>query len=109
MTGIMEAFVFSGLTEGLAGTGGSADGPILRPTREPERLGPAADAREEMVLRVSDEIGRVNLFDPAFVNVARWDELVLNEHPEPRRFFGVIVIVVVHAATPALGFFSSRS
>jgi hypothetical protein len=49
---ILEPFAFAGVGEGLAGEGGSPNRSACWPTGEPEGGVPAADAGEEVCLRV---------------------------------------------------------
>lgn len=60
--------------ERLAGTARCPDGTGVGPSGEAEGLGPAADAGEEVVLRISSEIVGSDIADVPLVDVPRDDE-----------------------------------
>lgn len=94
MTGIVEAFAFSGSAEWLAGAGSRPKRLIVSDACETQREGPATDAGEEMALGVSGEVAWLNVLDVSFVNEAWRDESSADEFSEPSGSEAVVLVVV---------------
>ena len=92
---VFRAEPFAGATERLARTGARPDRDIFRPAGEAEGERPAADAREEVALHESGEVGGLHVGNAAGVNVAVGDEPAAHEFAEPGRGLGIELVVVV--------------
>jgi hypothetical protein len=58
VTLVFKALALARCGERLAGAGAGPDGAVVRPSGEPEGVGPDADPREEVALRVTLEVAR---------------------------------------------------
>jgi hypothetical protein len=78
----------------LTGTGAGPHGSVVGPICEPEGVGPACNAGEEMALDVAAQIVGSDIDDGTLVNVAWRDESCSDEVAEPLRGEGVNLVVV---------------
>lgn len=91
------------ITEGLAGAAPGPDRTVIRPSGEAERVGPPADAGEEMGLVVPLQILGLDVHDAALVNIAISDVSGVNEVAKPGGGVGVKFIVVrPHASNSSM-------
>lgn len=79
---------------GLAGDAAGPRRALVRPSGDPERSGPSADAGEEMALPVSSEVVGVNKSNVPFIDIARRYVPRRDEIAEPLRGVGVDFVVV---------------
>jgi hypothetical protein len=93
MTGILEATLFPGCAEGLAGARARPNRSVGGPSCELKCIRPSPDPSEEVALLVSGEVGRLDELDVPLVNVSRWDGAVCDELAEPGG--GEVVMLVV--------------
>ncbi len=66
----------------------------IGPANEAQRAGPTAKSGKEMALDVAGKVGRPNISDRSFVNVAGRDVAGFDEVAEPLGGIGVNLVVI---------------
>jgi hypothetical protein len=94
MTRIGEAGASSGSRKTLAGTRSCPCRALVRPARQPEREGPAADSGEEMALGKSGKIICFDIGNAPLVNLARRQMPRRNQIAQPLRWIGIAFVVI---------------
>jgi hypothetical protein len=96
VTLVLRAALLTGVGEGLTGAGAGPHGPVVGPPGEAERIGPSANAGEEMALSEVCEVIWLYILYASFVHDPISDVAVLDEFPQPGGGLGVVFVVVVN-------------
>jgi hypothetical protein len=91
---VIKPAAFACRGERLAWAGSGPHGTVIRPSGEPQGVGPSANAGEEMALGVASEVVGPHVCDRPLVNVAWGDVTGFNEVAEPLSGIGVNLVVV---------------
>jgi hypothetical protein len=88
------AFPLSRARKRLTWTGAGPDGSIVGPSSEAERVGPSANAGEEVALSIPGKVGCADIDDATLVDVPWGDVTGGDEVAEPLRGIGVDLVVI---------------
>jgi hypothetical protein len=91
---ISKPAAFACRAERLAGTGAGPDRSIVGPSGLSQGEAPDADASEEVALNKSGKVGRSDIFDAPFVDLAMRNEAIGDQFAQPRRRERVVLVVV---------------
>lgn len=94
MPGVRDAPPPAGIAERLTRTGAGPYWPLIFPSCEPEREGPAADSGEEMALIVPNEITRPDVSDISVIDMTSRDQPPGNQIAQPRHAVGIVLVVI---------------
>ncbi len=91
---VSKPSAFACRAERLARAGAGPRRTLVAPSGPAKGMGPHADAGEEVALRVSGEVRRLDVDDRTLVDVARRDMAGCDEVAEPLRGIGIDLVVV---------------
>jgi len=107
---VIKPFSFACRAERLAWAGSGPDGSVVRPSGEPERVGPDSDPGEEVDLGESHKVGWSDVPDVSFIDFPLGDETGFDEFPKPFRSARVVLVLQGgHRAMPVIFMNTSAS
>jgi hypothetical protein len=94
VSGVVEAEARARRRERLAGAGAGPAGAVVRPSGEPQGVGPSADASEEVALGIAVKVGGCHVGDRSFIHVSLGDLVVGDQGAQPCRGERIVLVVV---------------
>jgi hypothetical protein len=105
MTGILEAFAFSSVGEGLTGARARPNRSVGGPVGKLECQVPSGDPGEEVTAGEAVEVDGLHVSDVPLIHESRYDEPGRNEVSEPLSGEGIILVVVrIHSESSISAF-----
>lgn len=90
---------FPGDTERLAGATPRPDRSLIRPTGEPERVGPTSNPGKKVALHESDQVAWFDIINTPFIHGPWSDQVGADQLPQPSRRLRIILVIVVQRAS----------